>query len=344
MKIMRVMSLFACLLVFMAFPLAVNAKTITLSLSDQNSDVGWGPTHATQPWAKQVEKATKGRVKIQIYPNQTLAKGKQNWHAVKRGIADMGWIVMPYFAGLTPYAEVISLPGLPLKSAEHGSGVLWKLFENNPEVSKQFAENKVLLLHTSDPFLIISTKKQIRTLDDMKGMKLRVVGGAMVDAMKAYGGIPMFIPMPDNYIAMQKGTVDGVGATWEAIAAFRLHEVGKYVTVNMPLGASYFAVVMNKKKWNGLPKDIQDAIMSVSGLKGSKFFGKNFFDSALEEVPKVAKKGGYDLTVYSLPDNERERWVEVGSKPVWESWVKRNEGKGYKAARKILNATFELAK
>jgi TRAP-type C4-dicarboxylate transport system substrate-binding protein len=211
-------------------------------------------------------------------------------------------------------------------------------------MSKQFAENTVLLLHTSDPFLIITTKKQIRTLEDVKGMKLRVVGGAMVDAMKAYGGTPMFIPMPDNYIAMQKGTVDGVCGTWEAIQAFRLHEVGKYVTVNIPLGASYFAVVINNRRWAGLSKDTQDAIMSVSGLKGSKFFGKNFFDSAREAVPKVAKKGGYDLEVYSLPDEERERWIKVGGKPLWESWVKRLEGKGYKEARNILNAAFELAK
>jgi TRAP-type C4-dicarboxylate transport system substrate-binding protein len=211
-------------------------------------------------------------------------------------------------------------------------------------MSKQFAENKVLLIHTSDPFLIISTKKQIKTLEDIKGMKIRVVGGAMVDAMKAIGGTPMFIPMPDNYIAMQKGTVDGVGATWEAIQAFRLHEVGKYVTVNLPLGASYFAIVMNNKTWASLPKDIQDAIMSVSGLKGSKFFGKNFFDSAKAEVPKVAKKGGYDLSVYSLPESERERWIKVAGKPVLDSWVKRMEGKGYSEARNILNQAFELAK
>ena len=101
---------------------------------------------------------------------------------------------------------------------------------------------------------------------------------------------------------------------------------------------------MNNKRWASLSKDTQDAIMSVSGLKGSKFYGKNFFDSALEEVPKVAKKGGYDLTVYSLPDKERERWVKVGCQPVWDGWVKRLEGKGYKSARKILDAAFELAK
>ena len=340
----KVVALCACFLFLLSFPVAVHAAPVTLKFADQNSDVGWGPVHGTQPWVKKVEEATKGQVKIQIYPNQTLAKGKQNWQATKRGIADMSWNVMPYYAGLTPYAEVITLPGLPFNNAEKGSEILWKLFEKFPEMSEQFAENKVLILHTSDPFLIITTKKQIKTLEDIKGMKIRVVGGAMVDAIKAYGGIPMFIPMPDNYIAMQKGTVDGVAGTWEAIQAFRLHEVGKYVTVNLPSGASYFAVVMNNNKWASLSKETQDAIMSVSGLKGSIEYGKNFFDSAKDEVPKMAKKGGYDLGVYSLPEKERERWVKIGCQPVWDAWVERMEGKGYKSARKILDAAFELAK
>jgi TRAP-type C4-dicarboxylate transport system substrate-binding protein len=291
---------------------------------------------------KKVEAATKGSVKIQIYPNQTLCKGKQSWHATKSGIADMSWNVMPYFGGLTPYADVIMLPGIPFNTAEKGSEMLWKLYEKFPEMAKQFAENKVLILHTSDPFLIISTKKQIKTLDDIKGMKIRVVGGAMVDAMKAVGGTPMFIPMPDNYIAMQKGTVDGVAGTWEAIQAFRLHEVGKYVTHNIPLGASYFAVVMNNKRWASLSKDVQDAIMSVSGLKGSMEYGKGYFDTAVEAVPGIAKKAGYDLDVYALPDKERERWIKAGAQSAWDSWVKRLEGKGYTSAKKILKAALEM--
>ena len=64
----------------------------------------------------------------------------------------------------------------------------------------------------------------------------------------------------------------------------------------------------------------------------------------MEEVPKMAKKGGYDLTVYSLPDDERQQWIKVGGQPVWEDWIKRMEGKGYKSARKILDAAFELGK
>jgi TRAP-type C4-dicarboxylate transport system substrate-binding protein len=340
----RIFSLITCLCLLFSLPLIVSAETITLSLSDQNSDVGWGPVHATQPWAKQVEEATQGRLKIQIYPNQTLAKGKQNWNAAKRGIADLSWNVMTYYSGMTPYADVITLPGLPFKTAEKGAEVLWKLYEKFPAMSKQFDENKVLILYPSDPFILLMAKKEVKNLEDVKGLKLRTVGGTMVQAMKAYGANPMFMPMPDCYIAMQKGTVDGMGGTWEAMTAFRLHEVTKYVTDNVPLGVSYFAVVMNKKKWAGLPKDIQDAIMSVSGLKGSKFFGRNFFDSARAAVPKIAKETGYNVAVYPLPEQENQKWVDIGGKPIWKGWVKRMESKGYKEAQAILDAAIEMSK
>ncbi|MFH1487612.1 MAG: TRAP transporter substrate-binding protein [Pseudomonadota bacterium] len=344
MKKMKVLSLVFSLCLVLAFPFTAMAETITLSFSDQNPDISWGPVHATQPWVKQVEEATKGRVKIQIYPSQTLAKGRQNWKAVKDGIADMSWNVMPYYTGLTPYADVIGLPGLPFNSAADGSVLLWKLFEKFPEVSGQFADNKVLILHTSPVFSLLTSKKQVKVLEDMKGMKVRSVGGNFTEVLKKLGAIPMMIPMPDCYISMQKGVIDGMGAAWEPIPGFRLQEVTKYITDNVPFGASYFAVVMNKNKWNSLPKDIQDAIMSVSGLEGSRNYGKNFFDSAVEPVKKMIKDKGLDIGVYLLPEQEKAKWIEVGVKPVWESWIQRMEKDGYPKAREILDAAIKMAK
>jgi TRAP-type transport system periplasmic protein len=333
----------ASLVLSLLIPLTVSAQTITLTLSDQNSDVSWGPVHATQPWVKQVEKATNGKVKIQIYPSETLAKGRQNWMAAKDGICDISWNVMSYYPGMTPYADVVVLPGLPFRTGEKGSEVIWKLFEKFPELSDQFAENKVLILYTSEPFILMTSKKQVKTLEDLRGMKIRTVGGPPIEQMKALGGQPILLPMPDVYVAMEKGTIDGLEAAYEPIPGFRLNEVVKYITEG-PFAPSLFAVVMNKKKWNSLPKDIQDAIMSVSGLEGSKFFGKNFFDAAREPIKKMIAEGKYDIKIYTLPEAERERWVEVGCKPIWEEWIKSMAGKGHPKAREILNAALELGK
>ena len=81
---------------------------------------------------KQVEEATKGRVKIEVFPSQTLIKGIDMWKGVSSGIADIGWCVQGYWPEQTPLSDVMSLPFLPIKTAEHGSEVLWKLYEKYP--------------------------------------------------------------------------------------------------------------------------------------------------------------------------------------------------------------------
>lgn len=318
------------------------AKQITLRFANQNPETSWSGMNAIGPWAQQVEKATNGKVKVEIYYSQTLTKGKDTWNATKLGITDLGWCFHGYWPGMTPLSDVISLPALPFKTAEKGSEVFWKLYEKFPSIQQEFSENKILLLFTSHPYILITTKKPVTTLEDIKGMKIRMSGGPPTEMVKALGGTPMLIPMPDNYISMQKGVIDGMGAPWEAIHGFRLYEVANFYT-ETPFPAVYFSITMNKSKWNSLPKDIQDAIMSVSGLKGSKFWGRNFFDTARQGVEEKLKADGKNIEVYSFSDDERQRWLEVAGKPIWNQWVNKMEKKGISNAQEILNTAVELS-
>ncbi|MFZ1884340.1 MAG: TRAP transporter substrate-binding protein [Rhodoplanes sp.] len=319
------------------------AQEFKLTLSDQNPTTAWGSVHAMQPWIEKVEKATKGRVKIELYPSQTISKGVDNWKAVRNGVVDIAWCFHGYWPDLTPLADVITLPSLPFKTAEKGSEVLWKLYQKFPAIQKEFSDVKPLMLWTSNPYILITTNKQVKTLDDLKGMKIRVTGGPPTEQIKALGAVPTLIPMPDAYQSLDKGVVDGMGAPWEAIHGFRLYEVVKYYTI-MPLSAVYFSMSMNKKKWDSLPKDIQDAIMSVSGLEGSMFWGKNFFDTAKEGVLAAVKKGNYQMDVYVMPPDEVAKVTQVAGKPLWGEWVKRMESKGHPQAGEILNTTLDLLK
>jgi TRAP-type transport system periplasmic protein len=174
------------------------AQEIKLTLADQNSPTGWGPSHALQPWVKQVEEATKGRVKIEIYPSQTLIKGVDMWKGIRGGIADIGWCVQGYWPEQTPLSDVVSLPFLPISSAEKGSEALWKLYEKFPAVQKEYSEIEPLVLYTSSPNVLVS-KRQVNTLDEFKGLKFRVLGGPPTEMAKALGAVPTLIPMPDVY-------------------------------------------------------------------------------------------------------------------------------------------------
>ena len=330
-----------CLVLMFAGPTL--AQVIKLTLADQNAEMGWGPVHALQPWVKKVEEATKGKVKIDVFYSQTLVKGPDIWNAVKTGVADMGWCFHGYWPDMTPLSDVITLPSLPFIKAEKGSEVLWKLYERFPAIQREFRDVHVLQLWTSHPYFLITSKKQVKTLEDLKGLKIRTTGGPPTEEMKALGGVPILIPMPDNYLSLQKGVIDGMGAPWEAIHGFRLYEVVKYYTV-VPLSAVYFSMSMNKERWESLPKDIQAAITSVSGLEAAKFWGRNFFDTAEEGVEELIKKGGYEMVKYTVPPEEQARWIKVAGEPLWNEWVKKMESKGRPEARQVLNATLELLK
>lgn len=319
------------------------AQAIKLTLADQNAVVGWGPAHALQPWVKQVEEATQGKVKIEIYPSQTLAKGPDIWNAVKTGMADMGWCFHGYWPDMTPLSDVITLPFLPFKSAEKGSEVLWKLYEKFPSIQQEYKDVHAITLWSSSPYILITTKKQVKNPEDLKGLKIRVTGGPPTEQMKALGAIPTLIPMPDTYLSLERGVIDGMGAPYEAIHGFRLYEMAKYYTI-LPLSAVYFSLSMNKAKWESLPKDVQDAITKLGGLEGAKFWGKNWFDSAEAGVEDLIKKGNYQMTKYIVPPAELAKWSNTAGEPLWNEWVKKMEGKGRTEAKQVLDATLQLLK
>jgi TRAP-type C4-dicarboxylate transport system substrate-binding protein len=341
-KCLRVLEITVCLLLAVSTACSAS-QTITLSFANQNPETSWSAMKAIGPWSKQVEAATSGRVKIKIYYSQTLCKGKDIWNSTKFGTADMGWCFHGYWPGMTPLSDVIQLPALPFKTAEKGSEVLWKVYEKFPAIQKEFSDNQILLLYTSGPYVLITKDKPIIRMEDMKGLKIRMTGGPPTEMAIALGATPMLIAMPDVYIALQKGVLDGMGVPWEAVHGFRLYEVVNHYT-DTPFPATLFSIAMNKRKWNSLPKDIQDAIMSVSGLEGSKFWGKNFFDTAKDAVMEKTREMGKELVFHPMPDDERQRWIETAGRPIWDNWVAAMEKQGHPQAREILDTVLELCK
>lgn len=327
----------------MAWAMTAAAETITLRFAHQNPDTGLSTKTCIEPWFKQIEEATGGKVKIQPFYGETLAKGKDMWNATKMGITDIGWAFHGYWPNMTPVTDVISLPAMSFSSAEKGSEALWKLYEQTPEIQKEFKDVKVLLFYTSAPYTLITSKKPVKNLDDLKGMKVRMTGGPPTEMVSALGGVPMLIPMPDSYLSLQKGVIDGMGAPWEAVHVWRFYEVVDHYT-EVPFPAVYFSIIMNKNKWNSLPKDVQEAMMKVGGEAGSKFWGKNFFDIMKVEAMKKLEESGKAGNVYALSAEERQKWIDVGAKPVWDKWVASMEKQGVTNAKKILETTLELGK
>lgn len=343
MKRMRVSILLGSLCLVFILSAPAMAQVIKLTFSEQDPENDWGVVHMLKPWIKGLEDATKGRVKIDVFYSQTLAKGPDAWNAVKTGVADMAWCLHGYWPDMTPLSDVMALPALPMKTGEKTSEVLWKLYEKFPAIQREFRDVHVLHLSTADPRFIVTTKKQIKTMADIKGQKIRVLGGPPTEQMRALGAIPVLLPMMDTYMGLDKGVIDGTTISWAGVVGFRLFEIVKYYTI-APLDTAYMSTVMNKQKWDSLPKDIQQAITSVGGLEGARFWGKNWWDSAEQGVMEAVKKGGHTMMKYSLPPEEIATWTRVSAEPIWKEWVRKMDSKGYPEAQQILNTAIELLK
>lgn len=318
-------------------------QVITLKYADQNPETGWAGKNAAAPWLRQIEEATKGAVKCEGYYAQSLFKGPDAWESVKSNQADFAWCFHGYWTGMTTLSDFMALPFLPVASAEAGSAVFWQVYEKYPSIQKQYADNTILLTWTSSPYLLISANKQVKTMEDIKGMKIRATGGPPSDMLKALGAVPVLMGMPDVYLNLEKGVIDAHLAPWEAIYSFKLFEVAKYYTY-APFFVTYFTQAFNTQKWNSLGPDIQKQIMSVCGLKGAKHWGKNMFDTAADAVKALIKETKATMIEYTLPADELAKWNKLGGEPLWEAWVKGQEDKGFKEAREILNTTVKLLK
>jgi TRAP-type transport system periplasmic protein len=235
------------------------------------------------------------------------------------------------------------LPMMPFTSAKQASGIFWQLYEKYPTLRDEFKDNHVLLTFASQPYFLITNKKQVKTMEDIKGLQIRVVAGPPIDMMKLVGAVPVTKGMPDTYLALQKGEIDGMAANWEAMLSFRQYEVVKYYTY-MPMFTVYFTQAVNNAKWDSLPQKVKDQFNSVSGLKGSLFWGENQFDTATAEGQSLVKKQGLEMVEYTMPEDELARWRAVVGQPLWDTWVKKMTDEGRPEAKEILQTTLDLIK
>jgi TRAP-type C4-dicarboxylate transport system substrate-binding protein len=181
-------------------------------------------------------------------------------------------------------------------------------------------------------------KKQVRVVEDLAGLKIRAATPMLTNMVKTLGAVPVSIPAPDTYTALERGTVDGTIFPWEAVWSFKLAEVLRHHTV-VNLYAAPLFTMMNQKKYDSLPPDLRKVIDELSGPWGAEFTGVAWDKNDLEGVA-VAKKAG--ATIYTVPQEERQRWA-TRLKPIEEEWVKSLEAKGL-PGRQLLGDLREAIK
>ncbi|GAH90452.1 unnamed protein product, partial [marine sediment metagenome] len=187
-------------------PAPAPEKTWTLKFAFHSTAVHDLTVKGHDVWAKDVEEATGGRVKVLTYPGQTLCKGKDTWDAVKGGIADVGWAFEGLFPGKFPVTGVVFLPCLSQRgNAQTYTHVLMDLYNEFPEMQAEYADVKVLHFNCLPQQFVATSKKPVRKLEDLNGLKLRCTGTELTEFMKAQGVAPIPLGPADIYENLQKG-------------------------------------------------------------------------------------------------------------------------------------------
>lgn len=284
-------------------------------------------------WAKEIGKRTNGRVKISVFPGGTLTSAEQCYDGVENGISDIGLSVFAYTRGKFPLSEVIDLP-LGYRSGFGATRLINAYYAKFKP--KELDNVKVMYLHAHGPG-ILHTKKPVRTLEDMQGMKIRCTGLSM-KIVKALGGIPVAMPMGETYDALSRGVVDGSMAPQESLQGWKWGEVVKYTTESF--GCAYstgFFVVMNKNKWNSLPPDIQRIIEQINREWIDKT-GKCWDEIDREGRKFTLSRGNRIIT---LSNEENLRWA-VKVRPLLDEYVENMKAKGLPGAEALKFCQAQL--
>jgi TRAP-type transport system periplasmic protein len=312
---------------------AAEQKPIELKFAMWNSMQHSMVVEIYQPFAKELEQRTQGRVKVTFYPNEALGKAKDQYDMAVRGISDISVFIHGYTPGRFPLAQVMELPtGVP--SGKIGSRILWELYEKY--MKQEYPGVKMLMLQTSEPGQVHATKKTVKVLSDFKGMRLRSPGPVQTSVLRALGGSPLTIPIPELYDSLQKGMADGALLPFSAIKDFKLGEVIKHHTIaNLYVMTS--GLVMNPNAYNSLSPGDQKIMDELTGLRMAEKSGEAF-DRSAQVAQDEAKKAGSEI--YQLPASERKVWMEK-AKPVIDTWIADMEKKGL-PGRKVFQEAMSL--
>jgi C4-dicarboxylate-binding protein DctP len=259
---------------------------------------------AAERFKELAEKATKGRVKVEVYPNSTLYKDKEEMEALQLGAVQM---LAPSLAKFGPLGvkefEVFDLPYI-----FPGKDVLYRVTEGpvGKELFRKLEPKGITgLAYWDNGFKIMSSNKPMRTPADFKGMKMRIQSSKVLDAqMRALGANPQVMAFSEVYQALQTGVVDGTENPPSNLYTQKMHEVQKHVTVS-DHGYLGYAVIVNKKFWDGLPADVRTQL-EVAMKDATKY--ANAIAQQENDKAMAAVKASGRTEVYALNEKEKAEW------------------------------------
>lgn len=280
-----------------------------------------------EPWAQDVEKATEGRVKVE-FSAANLAPPPKQWNMVSKGIADVAMLANIFERNRLQLPPIAQLPFMGNSSEKRGVA-MWRTHEKYLAKANEYKGMHLLGQWSLSGSNLYHTKKQIRSLADLKNEKMWVIAGTPNKMISGLGAVVVSVPGVKMFNVVSKKVVDGTVTSTYTLAAFKLMPYIKHVTL-VPGGlyATTFSLLLNEKKWKKLSKADKAAVASVSGERIAANAGRAT-DNLNAKVQGLAEKKGITFETASA---SFMREMRDGLAAYEGEWVKKANARGIDGA------------
>jgi TRAP-type C4-dicarboxylate transport system substrate-binding protein len=321
-------------------PTARAADEVVLKVHHFLPVQSYANTQFIQPWCDKVAKESANRIRCQIFGSMQLGgTPPQLVDQVRDGVVDVVWTLTGYTAGRFPLTEVFELPFM-MQSPEATSKALWDYVQQN--ALAEFKGLHPIALHVHGDGVIHMRDKPVKTLADLKGLKLRAPTRQTNRLLAALGATPVAMPVPQVSDSMGKGIIDGAVMPYEVVPAIKLQDIAKFHSETDPaepaLYTATFMFVMNPARYESLPADLKKVIDANSGQALSGHVGKVFLGADGEGKKLTAKN-----TTNVIGKDELAAWKKLAA-PVADNWVAEVSAKGANGAQLLATAKALIAK
>lgn len=279
-----------------------------------------------EPWCADIEEASNNRIECEIYPSMQLGgKPSQMADIIRNGVVEVGFTALGYAAGRFPRSEVLELPFVLPSDSATANQIIWEFAQTHGK--DDFKDYKLLLLFSDMGGTIHTTKKAVRDMDSLKGLRIRAATRMSADFLSAVGGVPVSMPPGQISDSLAKGVIDGALATWEVVKPTKLNETTFFHTEVAPNQAAtnvtVLGVFMNQEFYDSLGPDLQAVIDKYSGQALVERAGKAWqasYDSSRSEV-----EAADDPEIITL-DEDTYRAMKSATADVLEKWAAQTSG------------------
>lgn len=294
------------------------------------------------PWMQKVEKESGGRIKFEGYTSMQLGgTAPQLFDQARDGVVDLVWTLTGYTTGRFLSSEVFELPFMTY-DAEGSSKAAWEFMHTH--AADELKDVKYLAIHTHGLNVLHTRRKAVKTVADLKGMKVRGPSRRATQALAALGAIPVGMPLPQIPDSLSKGTIEGAMIPWDTAPAAKLDELTTNHTEfakGLPgLNNSIQIMVMNARSYAALPPDLRKVIDDNSGVELSGWFGRQIaaYDPV---VRKAVIDRGNTVTVIDKP--EAQVFMQR-TESVAQDWIKDMNARGADGNKLLASARALIAK